>query len=303
MFSARLGENLLQLQEELRSQSWMPAPYRERMIFEPKQRTIRIAPFRDRIVHQAVCEVFAPFFEETFIFDNYACRVGKGSYAAVDRLTAFLRKPGNIYVLKGDIRKYFDSIPHGLIMRALEWRIRDAAMLGILRRILESYENEEATDEFGPRGLPIGNLTSQWFANIVGDYLDQHVKHVLKCRYYLRYMDDFLLIADDKTILRDWWVAIEKLLAEMGLALNPKTRILRATEGVPFLGFRVWADHRRVLRQNIVRGKRKMRENREAVRHGTMARAAYKKSFESWMAHLSHADTYLLRRKLQLEFG
>lgn len=301
-YSAGLGENLLGLERALRRERWEPGDYRSRMINEPKPRLIRIAPFENRIVHQAFCAVTAPLFEETFIYDSYACREGKGSHAALDRLTAFLRKRGGQYVLKGDLRKFFDSIPHGLVMRELEWRIADTQTLGLARKILGSYQSDfEGQPGFDPRGLPIGNLTSQWFANIVGNCLDQHVKHTLGCKRYLRYMDDWLLIGDSKEQLWTWLREIRALLDGVGLVLNPKTRILRAQDGVPFLGFRVWPTHRRLLRSNLVAGRRRLRWMLEDVRRGDLPGEDAVASLRSWFAHLAHADTDALRRSLWRE--
>ena len=125
------------------------------------------------------------------------------SHAAVDRLTQFLRRDNSTCVLKGDLSKYFESIPHGLIMRELEWRIADGAVLELLRRVLNSYQGDFVGPAgFGPRGLPIGNLTSQWFANIVGNCLDQHIKHELRCRRYIRYMDDWVLVSGSRQELQ-----------------------------------------------------------------------------------------------------
>ena len=301
-FSGCLGENLLQLQTELHALTWQPGAYRERIIWEPKQRMIHIAPFRDRIVHQTLCAVIAPLFEETFIYDSYACRVGKGSHAAVKRLTDFLRKQGSAYVLCGDLRKYFDALPHGLIMRELEWRITDDAVLTLLRRVLASHASDFiGPPGFDPRGVPIGNLTSQWFANIVGNCLDQHVKHELKCRRYVRYMDNWLLVGESKDQLRAWLAEIERLLDGLGLVLNPKTQIVRAADGVPFLGYRVWADHRQVLRANVIRGRRRMRQQLIAVQHDELAGRQAVVSLRSWFAHLRHADSYRLRLALWRE--
>lgn len=298
-FGANLGENLLRLENELRDLTWRPGAYRQQTIWSPKPRLIHVAPFRDRIVHQSLCAMVAPLFEETFIYDSYACRVGRGSHAAVDRLTQFLRQDGSNYLLKGDLRKFFDSIPHGLIMRELEWRIGDGAVLELLRRVLASYQSDfQGPEGFGPRGVPIGNLTSQWFANIVGNCLDQHVKHELKCRRYVRYMDDFLLISDDKAQLQAWLNEIKRLLANLGLVLNPKTCITPTRLGVPFLGYRVWAGHRRVLRPGLVRGRRRMRWQLDLVESGAMVGTEAVHRLRSWFAHLRHADTYQLRKRL-----
>lgn len=302
-FTANLGENLAGLRDQIQSLDWHPGVYRQKIIYEPKERIVRIAPFSDRIVHQALCSVIAPLFEETFIHDTYACRVGKGTHKAVDRVTGYLRKPGSAYVLKLDLRKFFDSVPHGLVMREMEWRIADARVLELCRRILGSYTSDAALfpTGFGARGLPIGNLTSQWFANIVGSRLDYHVKHVLGCRRYARYMDDLILLGDSRETVRAWRTNLESYVKEMGLVVNPKTRIFPAKTGIPFLGHRIWHSHRRVLRPNVVAGRRRMRATISAVQTGAMPGKLAVDCLRSWFAHLGHADTYRLRVKLWRE--
>lgn len=297
-FSEALGENLVALQQDLRSMSWQHGPYQSRIVHEKKRRLIHTAPFRDRVVHQALCAVFAPLFEETFIADSYACRKGKGTHAALDRLTAFLRKEGSDYVLSGDFSKFFASIPHGLIMREIEWRIGDARMVEALRRVLASYGEAARGDSFGLRGLPLGNLTSQWFANMAGNCLDQYVKHELRCSRYIRYMDNWLLLSESKSRLREWLCKIRRLSTEIGLAINPKTQIIKATDGIPFLGLRVWPDHRKVLRENITRGRRRLRAQLDDIEGGRVSPEDVLDSMRSWFAHLAHADTYGLRREI-----
>ena len=299
-FTANLGENLTALKQRLQSMEWMPGPYREKVIHEPKERIIRVAPFCDRIVHQSICSVIAPLFESTFIHDTYACRLGKGTLRAIDRVTTYLRRPGADWVLKLDLRKFFDSIPHGLIMRELEWRIGDSKLLEMCRRILASYRTklEIFPDGFGARGIPIGNLTSQWFANIVASRIDHHVKHVLRCRHYARYMDDLVLLGPDKGTVRAWMAALSALIGEMGLVVNPKSCIYPAAIGVPFLGHRIWHDHRRILRPNVVAGCRKMRKLLALVERGEVSGKQAADSLRSWFSHLSHADTHRLRAAL-----
>lgn len=302
-FTANLGENLAGLRDRIQSLEWRSGVYREKVIYEPKERIIRIAPFSDRIVHQSLCAVIAPLFEETFVYDTYACRVGKGTHKAIDRVTGYLRKPGIAYALKLDLRKFFDSIPHGLVMRELEWRIADARVLELCRRILGSYTSdaESFPAGFGLRGLPIGNLTSQWFANIVGSRLDYHVKHVLKCRHAARYMDDVLLLGESRGMVQEWREKLERYIAEMGLVVNPKTRIFPVKTGVPFLGHRIWSTHRRVLRPNVVAGRGRMRRMLMQMKTGVLPGAKAIECLRSWFAHLGHADTYRLRLKLWRE--
>ena len=299
-FTANLGEGLIALRDSMRAMRWKPGQYRLKVIHEPKERVIRIAPFSDRIVHQALCAVIAPLFEETFIHDTYACREGKGTHRAVDRLTQYLRRDDSAYILKLDLRKFFDSIPHGLVMRELEWRIGDPDVLELCRRILGSYVSDPSIfpEGFGRRGLPIGNLTSQWFANIVGARIDHHVKHELKCRHYARYMDDLVLLGGDSATVHSWSRELGHLIAEMGLVVNPKTRVFPTRAGVAFLGYVVWRDHRRVLRQNVVRGRKRIRAVMGSLRTGAIDTSEAEKRLRSWFAHLGHADTYRLRGRL-----
>jgi len=187
-------------------------------------------------------------------------------------------------------------------MRELEWRIADQAVLTLLKRALSSYKSDFVDDPgFEPRGIPIGNLTSQWFANIVGNRLDQFIKHDLKCKHYIRYMDDWIMLSDNKNQLWEWLAQIKKMTGEMGLVFNPKTRIYAAREGIPFLGYRVWHDHRRILRKNIVAGRRRLHKQITALEQGEMDPVAVVDSLRSWFAHLSHADSYHLRLQIWRE--
>lgn len=302
-YGARLGENLLALQDELVSLAWQPGAYQVRVVLEPKERIIRVAPFRDRVVHQAICCVMAPVFERGFIHDSYACREGRGTHRALDRLTSFLRRGGSAYVLNADVRKFFDSISHAVLRECLEHVIKDRELLTVLERIIASYAPE--TQEAGlhdPHGIPIGNLTSQWFANIVGNRIDHFAKHELGCRSYLRYMDNMLFLSDDKDELWEYQQRLTELLAGLGLVLNPKTTIAPTAQGVPFLGLRVFPDHRRVLRPNVVRGRRRMRGSLRALAGGEAQTAEVASSTTSWIAHLAHADTYRLRAALADEY-
>lgn len=302
-FGSHLGENLLALQEELLTLEWRPGPYQVRVVLEPKERIIRVAPFRDRVVHQAICRFMAPVFERSFIHDSYACREGKGTHKALDRLTGFLRRDGSAYVLNADVRKFFDSVSHRVLTESLERGLKDRDLLTVLGRIIASYAAESSTPGLHePHGIPIGNLTSQWFANIVASRIDHFAKHDLGCRRYLRYMDNVLILSDDKHELREHRTRLEGFLAGIGLLLNPKTTIAPTAQGVPFLGLRVFPDHRRVLRPNVVRGRRRMRGSLLALSRGDAQREHVSASTVSWLAHLRHADTYRLRAALAVEY-
>ena len=191
-FSFHLERELLQLVQELRTGQYQPAPYRYFHIYEPKKRLISVAPFRDRVVHHALVGVLEPIFDRCFIYDSYATRVGKGSHAALQRAQQFVRRYRWFY--KADIHQYFASIDHDLLLQRVAHKVKDAQVLALTERIIRNG------GEAG-RGLPIGNLTSQFFANVYLDPFDHWVKQELRVKGYLRYMDDFVLFAEEKGLL------------------------------------------------------------------------------------------------------
>jgi len=302
-YTRHLESNLINLSKRLRNSAWQPGEYRIRRIYEPKARDIRIAPFEDRIVHHALCNVIGPIFEKTFIFDSYACRVGKGSHAAVRRLKSFLRKQGTEYCLSADISKFFDSINHHTILAELEWRLGDVNVLNLARLILSSYESDlELAGTRDPKGIPIGNLTSQWFANIVGNRIDAHAKYDMHLKHYLRYMDNFIVLHQDKGYLAETKLEFESLLRELlYLALNPKTSIFPVRNGVPFLGYKVYSDHVLARGENIRRGTKRLHRQMKMVAQGRMSSAQIQDSLQAWFAYLKQADTYRLRTRIAQE--
>ena len=205
-FEFNAEEELFALRDELRDKAYRPGPYDSFYIHEPKRRLISAAPFRDRVVHHALCQVIEPLFERRFIHDSYANRVGKGTHRALDRCQEFARQ--HRYVLPFDVRQFFPSMDHAILWNVLEQVIADPEVMWLIDRILASgigVLSEEYTMQWfpgddllaaaRPRGLPIGNLTSQFWANCYLDPLDQFIKRELKCRAYLRYVDDSLLLS------------------------------------------------------------------------------------------------------------
>jgi len=247
-FSFYLEENLLKLQEELQNQTYQHGRYREFIIHDSKKRHIKAAPFRDRVVHHALCNIIEPIFDKGFIYDSYACRKGKGTHRGVKRLQKFLKNELNKYCLKCDISKYFESIDHQILLSIIQKKISDKKTIWLIREILES------TCEEPGKGIPIGNLTSQLFANIYLNELDQFVKHRLRVRYYLRYMDDFLILGKEKSYLWGILREIQKFLNNnLSLKLHPKkVQILPVRKGIDFLGYRVFKDYR-LLRKSTVK--------------------------------------------------
>lgn len=315
-FEYHLEANLWQLQAELSAQTYQPGPYRNFYIFDPKPRLISAAPFRDRVAHHALCRVIQPIFERRLIYDTYACRVGKGVHAALDRCTEFSRRYP--YVLKCDIERFFPNMDHATLYAQFERLIADPPTLWLIRQILDSgahiHRTEHATCYFPgddgdtehrsfaalrPCGLPIGNLTSQFWANVYLDPLDQLIKRELKCPAYLRYVDDLLLFADDKPTLHAWREAIIHFLAGLRLRLHePQAVVFPVQTGIPFLGWRIYPDHRRLKRRNGVAFQRRFAHLRAEFAAGRLTYSELQASVQSWIAHASHGDTWGLRRSL-----
>ena len=209
-FHFQLEKELLQLEEELKTKTYQPGDYRTFNIHDPKERMISAAPYRDRIVHHALCNIIEPIFEKTFIFDSFANREGKGTHKAIERYQEFAKK--HEYALKCDIRKFFPSLDLEILKQEIRWKIQCPDTLWLIDLIINNSNPQEEhalyflnDDLFTPsqrrRGLPIGNLTSQFWANVYMNRFDHFVKEKLKVPY-IRYVDDFVLFSSDKKILR-----------------------------------------------------------------------------------------------------
>ena len=302
-FSANLETNLVELQEELLSKVYRTGEYYVFEVYEPKKRVVAALPFRDRVVHHAICNVIEPIWEARFIHDSYACRVGKGTHAGADRVTEFLRRAKReweeVYVLKLDIRGYFPSVDHDILLGLLEKRIACADTLRLIRGIIESWPVDG-----GDKGIPIGNLTSQLFANVYLHEMDKFVKHELGARFYVRYMDDAIIIHEDKAWLREAREQLEEFLRErLALELNSKTNIFPIAQGVNFLGYRIWPTHRLLRKSSAKRMKRKLKRFGRGYREGNIELDHINASIQSWLGHCRHADTYKLRCKLFAGFA
>ncbi len=309
-FEFDLERNLYRLEDELLAQTYRPGPYRSFYIRDPKRRLVSAAPFRDRVVHHALCNALEPIFERTFIGASYANRVGKGTHAALDHAQALARRYP--YVLQCDIEQFFPSIDHAVLRQVIARKIADPQTLWLVDRILARGEGVldqvyqpvtfPGDDLFAlqrPRGLPIGNLTSQFWANVYLNELDQFVKRRLRCAAYLRYVDDFLLFAASKAQLWAWKAAIQALLADLRLTLHQReSTVYPVASGIPFLGFRIYPDHRRLKRRNGVAFARRLRLAYRAVDAGAWSHDDLRRRIKGWIAHARHGNTWRLRRSL-----
>jgi len=306
-FEYQLEDNLFQLQIELRDKTYRPGPYDSFYVHDPKRRLISAAPFRDRVVHHALCNVIEPIFERSFIADSYANRVGKGTHRALDRCQQFARRYR--YVLQCDVCRFFPSIDHAVLRTILIRKLADPDVMWLVDRILESgvgVLNEEykmawfpGDDLFAPlrpRGLPIGNLTSQFWANCYLNPFDHFVKRELRCRGYLRYVDDCLLFADDKATLWAWLEPSVDRLAWLRLTIHPAAHPRPVTEGIPFLGFVVFPTHRRLKRRKGIAYQRRFKRLLAAYAAGEIPLERVTASVQGWVNYVRFGDTWGLRR-------
>jgi RNA-directed DNA polymerase len=309
-FELDLESNLFRLQEQLTTRSYAPSPYRNFYVAERKLRLISAAPFRDRVVHHALCRVLDPIWERRFIHDTYACRPGKGTHRALDRSQHFARRYP--FVLQCDVHQFFPAIDLTILRQKIARLVRDEGALWLIDGILDGgadvlapmyamewFPGDDLLSPLRPRGLPIGNLTSQTWANLYLDSLDQVVKRELKCPAYVRYCDDFLLFSDDKAQLHAWKEAVQEHLNGLRLALNwRRSTVYPTSTGIPFLGFRVYPTHRRLRADNTRLAHARLRRNRDAYHAGRMSAAKFRESLRAWIAHASHGNTYRLRRAM-----
>lgn len=304
-FEYNLADNLLELQNELHENTYMPRAYHSFYIHEPKKRLISAAPFRDRVVHHALCNLTTKYFEKKFIPTSYANREGKGTHLALNTCQKFAKQYK--YVLQCDVKQFFPSIDHALLKACLLNFLPDTSLLWLIERILASGEkvlSEEyemvyfANDDIfavrRARGLPIGNLTSQWWANCYLNQLDQFVKRELSCNAYLRYVDDFLLFANDKQTLWNWRKRIIERLQTLRLVIHESRCLPRpVTDGIKFLGFVVYPEKRLLKKEKGIAYQRKLK-----ILLKTSSHEKLKASLQGWVNHLRYGDTWNLRKSI-----
>ena len=292
-----LEHEILSLEHELREKTYRPRPFRTFVIKDPKERTICAADFRDRVVHHAVCAVLEPVFERGYVFDSYACRIGKGTCAAVGRVRSFMRRFR--YYLKLDVHKFFDSVDHEILKSMIGRKVKDRDFLHLLEGIVDQ---EVPWTEAG-KGIPIGNLTSQHFANFYLDPLDHFIKERLGMKGYVRYMDDIVMFAGGKGGLREADAGAERFLKErLKLDVKAGSVILApTTEGISFLGFRIFSGVVRIQRRGWRRFRKKVFERRRAFIDGEIDEERFVRSMASLTGHLMHAGTRNLRSDFMAE--
>lgn len=309
-FEYRLGDRLLALQNELMRHTYRPGAYVHFHIHEPKRRKISAAPFRDRVVHHALCNVIEPRYERLFIPDSYANRVGKGTHRAVDRPQQLARRYR--YVLRADVVRHFPSIDHQILLQTLRRVVSEDDVMALLEVVIASgagvlddeyqmvwFPGDDLLAACRPRGLPIGNLTSQFWSNCYLHPFDQFVTRELRCGAYLRYVDDFALFSDSKRELWAWKRAVVERLARLRLVIHDEAaQVVPVTCGIPWLGFVVYPTHRRVKARKVRGATRRLAERLDAYRAGQISFGELDASVRGWVNHARFADTWGLRRHM-----
>ena len=298
-FSYNLEANLSDLQKKLSNQTYQHGSYREFTVCDLKKRNIKAPSFRDRVIHHALCNVIEPIFDKGFIYSSFACREEKGTHKAIKRLEKFIKSAeskslSKIYCLKCDISKYFESIGHKILFSLVQRKIGDKKVLWLIKEILNSsYKKMDI-------GIPIGNLTSQLFANIYLNELDQFVKHGLRIKYYLRYMDDFLVLDYDKREIRRIKEKIREFLQDkLKLELHPKkANLFPASKGIDFLGYRIFGSHSLLRKDTVKRFIKRTKTYQKKLNKGLLSQEKFNNSLQSWLAYAQFANSWRLRKNL-----
>jgi retron-type reverse transcriptase len=284
-FEFNLEDNIFQLYQELKNKTYKHSEYSSFFVQDPKLRHIHKAKVRDRIVHHLISKYLNNIYDKTFVYDSYSCRINKGTHKAVNRLKAFSLKQSknnktNFYCLKCDIKRFFDNIDHDILIGILQKKIKDNKILLLIQEIISGFNKETGM------GIPLGNLTSQYFANIYLNELDQFVKHKLQIRHYIRYTDDFLILNRNREYLENLIQLIGQFLNNrLNLYLHPDKIILRKyNQGIDFLGYVILPYY------TVLRTKTKKR----------MLERINNKNIQSYLGVLKHCNGYKLKRLIEL---
>ena len=298
-FELNLENNLINLLNDLKNRRYRVGQYREFMVYEPKPRVIKSLPYRDRIVHQWVVEEFIkPYITPKLIDTTFACIVNRGTHASADQMQKYMRhlynKHIDYWILKCDISKFFYSIDPNILYTILQKHIYDKDLLYLIKIIL--FDNRDPNEKIG---IPIGNYTSQYFANIYLNELDQYVKRILKVKFYIRYMDDFILLLPTKKDCIEYKKILEEFLhSKLHLNLNAKTKYYPSKMGVDFCGYRIFPTHRLLRNSNKTKIKNSIRHWNILYRKKQLDLDYALQSFNSWYGHASHCNSFHLINKM-----
>lgn len=299
-FEMNLENNLLKIGRELLNETYIFSKYFEFIIYEPKERKIKTLEYRDRVVQTWYVENFLkPNFEKMYINDTFACIEGRGTHKAVDKMQEYLRiadkEYEEVWVLKCDIKKFFFSVDRKILYNLIKRKIKDKHFLRLTKKII-FYDDEKVS-------IPIGNYTSQIYANIYLNELDRFIKQSLKVKYLVRYMDDFIILTNSKNNAKYFLREIKAFLNDkLKLELNAKTAYFKAKQGVNFCGFRVWKTHRLLREQSKKKMKRKLKIFQKLYKENKIELEYILACINSWRGHAKHCNSYNLEHKMFNEF-
>ena len=311
-FESNLDNELAKLKIEVETQTYKPKPLKRFIMRDPKTRVIHASAFRDRVIHHAICNIIEPIFEKVFIYDTFANRKNKGAHSGLKRFDKFKRKvsrngellrnakDNNMivgYALKADIRHYFDTVDLEILMKTIRKKIKDDKVLQVIKTILDNHDFK-----IKGKGMPLGNLTSQFFANVYLSELDYYIKHNLKIHYYIRYVDDFVILhrSKEKLLLYKWLIN-NFLKQRLKLELHPeKSKLIPLHNGVNLLGFRIFYHYRLPRKSNLRNFEEKLSNIYTLTLRERESTSSNKinKMLEGWFGYVMHGSTYKLRKRI-----
>lgn len=299
-FFLRLENNIFALWRKIKNGIYQHSKYASFYICDPKLRNINKATVSDRILHHAIVKNIEKFFEKSFIFDSYSSRIGKGSHRAILRLQKFILKitknnTKTAWVLKCDIKKFFDSIDHNILIEFVREKIKDEKLLKLVEKIIRSYDKEDG------KGIPLGNLTSQLFSNVYLDKLDHYAKRILKIKYYIRYADDFIILEKERKKLENLLPLLDEFLKnELKLQMHPKKiTIKKIHQGIDFLGYVIFPSHIILRTKTKKRMFRKIRKRKIEVEKRIIKEQNFNQCLQSYFGILTHCRGNTIRRKIE----
>ena len=299
-FAISLEDNIFALHKTLRAGKYYHSQYTSFYICDPKLRHIHKAETKDRIIHHAIMRIIEPYFDKTFIFDSYSSRKNKGTHRAIKRLQKFAWKLSRnstkpVWVLKCDIKKFFDSVDHNILFVLINKKISDERAMMLIKDIIYSFQRERA------KGIPLGNLTSQLFSNIYLNELDQFVKQDLCVKYYIRYVDDFMILGRDKAHLQNTLVHIDRFLSkELKLQLHEQKVSIRLWhEGVDFLGYVIFPHYSVLRTKTKKRILKKIKIRQAEMSEGTTRKDKFKQTQQSYLGMLKYCRARKIKSDIE----
>jgi retron-type reverse transcriptase len=298
-FFLDLETNIISLYRKIKSGIYKHSSYISFFICDPKLRNINKAEVTDRVLHHSIVKHIEPLFEKSFIFDSYSSRDDKGTHRAIKRLKKFCltltrNKTRTAWALKCDVKKFFDSIDHEILLSLVRKKVKDAKLMEIIEEIIRSYNKESG------KGIPLGNLTSQLFSNVYLNQFDHFVKRELRVKYYVRYADDFIILDTGKEQLEKLVPILNNFIkTRLKLRLHPnKIFIRKIHQGVDFLGAIIFPTHIILRTKTRRRMFRKIKARKKELKLGLIDKKSFNQSLQSYFGMLNHCRGRGIRKEI-----